>query len=176
MTFGGIGQGIETQHDVWRQIDYRALDGIRIREADLSGGKARIVADLAAAYPPAAGVAEFTRTFTWNGASAITIEDAVTLKAPRAAEWFLQSDTPITGNGTRFRNGRAGEPGLQVSFESPKDVTVTSGPAIVKAPGAPGSIEHGAEEERGHVLKATTAPASSIRFDVKLEILGGVKR
>jgi len=176
MTFGGIGQGIETQHDVWRQIEYRALNGIRIREADLSRGKVRIVADLAAAYPSAAGIAEFTRIFTWNGASAITIEDAVTLKAPRAAEWFLQSDTPITGTGTRFRNGRAGEPGLQVSFEWPKGLTVTSGPAIVKAPGAPGSIEHGAEEERGHVLKATTAPASSIRFDVKLEILGGVKR
>lgn len=176
MTFGGIGQGVETRHDVWRQMEYGALNGIRIREADLRGGKARIVADLAAAYPPAAGVAELRRVFNWNGVSAITIADTVRLKAPRAAEWFLQSDTPITGSGTRFRNGQAGQPRLQVVFEHPRDVTVTSRPATVRAPGAPGSIEKGAEEERGHVLKATTAPASSITFAVRLEILGGVKR
>ena len=31
---------VETQHDVWRQMDYRALDGIRIRQIDFSGGRA----------------------------------------------------------------------------------------------------------------------------------------
>ena len=40
MTFGGVGQGVESQHDVWREMPYRALDGIRIREATLTGGKA----------------------------------------------------------------------------------------------------------------------------------------
>ena len=31
MTFGGIGQGVESQHDVWRKMDYGALDRIRIQ-------------------------------------------------------------------------------------------------------------------------------------------------
>jgi len=56
MTFGATGQGVETQHDVWRSMDYASLDGIRISEAAISGGRARIVADLAAAYPKTAGV------------------------------------------------------------------------------------------------------------------------
>ena len=85
MTFGGIGQGLESQHDVWRQMDYRALGGIRLRETHLDGGRMRIVADLAAAYPPAAGVRAFTRRFEWDGQSSITVTDDVTLAKPADA-------------------------------------------------------------------------------------------
>jgi hypothetical protein len=171
MTFAGAGQGIETQHDVWRQMDYRALDGIRIREANLAGGRARIVADLAAAYPKTVGVKAFTRSFTWDGGSIITVADAVTLSAPRPSEWHLQSDTPFEGSGTRFHNGSAGTPRLRVSFVSPTDIAVTTGRATVKAPGPPGSIEKGVEEQRGHVLTATARAAETIRFEVTLEMV-----
>jgi len=170
MTFAGVGQGVETQHDVWRQMDYRALDGIRIREANLAGGRARIVADLTAAYPKAAGVNAFTRSFTWDGGSIITVADTVTFGAPRTSEWHLQSDTPFDGSGTRFENGRAGEPRLRVSFGS--SLAVTTGHATVKAPGPPGSIEKGAEERRGYVLTATSPAAGTVRFEVTLELLG----
>ena len=80
MTIGGIGQGVETQHDVWRQMDYRLLSGIRIRDVNLTGGTMRLVADLAAAYPPSAGVKAFNRAFEWNGASSIIVTDTVTLR------------------------------------------------------------------------------------------------
>jgi hypothetical protein len=170
LTFGATGQGVETQHDVWRSMDYAGLDGIRIREADITGGRARIVADLAAAYPKAAGVTAFTRTFTWNGGSTITVADAVTLEAPKTADWHLQSDTPFEGAGTRFHNGKAGEPALLVSFASPKDLAVTAGAATVKAPGAPGSIEKGLEEQRGYALRAIAPAAAAFKFDVTLEV------
>ena len=171
MTFGAAGQGVETQHDVWRSMDYTGLDGIRIREAEISGGRARIVADLAAAYPTAAGVTSFTRTFAWDGGSTITVGDVVTLAAPNSAEWHLQSDTPFVGRGNRYRNGRDGEPALGVFFGSPKDVTVTTAVATVKAPGPPGSIETGAEEPRGFLLRAVAPAARTFRFDVTLEML-----
>jgi hypothetical protein len=171
MTFGGIGQGIERQHDVWREMPYGSLDRIRIREADLTGGRARIVADLAAAYPESAGVTAFTREFTWDGGSTITIADAVTLKAPKSTEWFLQSDTAFTGGGTVFRNGKDGESALRVSFTMPKDVAVTTGPATVRAPGAPGSIEKGVEEQRGYLLKAVAPPATAMQVQVTLEMV-----
>ena len=172
MTFAGAGQGVETQHDVWREMDYRALDGIRIREANLAGGRARIVADLAAAYPKTVGVTAFTRSFSWDGGSTITVADAVTLNAPRIAEWHLQSDTPFGGSGTRFQNGSASEPRLRVSFAAPTGAAVMPGRATVKAPGPPGSIEKGAEEQRGYVLTATARAAETIRFEVTLEVLG----
>ena len=171
LTFAGGGQGVETQHDVWRQMDYRALDAIRIREANLAGGKARIVADLAAAYPVAAGISAYTRTFTWDGASLITVTDAVTLKTPQASQWHLQSDTPFAGSGTTFVNSKEGEARLRVSFAAPADVAVTTGGATVKAPGPPGSIEKGTEEQRGYVLTAAARAAAAIRFDVRLEVL-----
>jgi hypothetical protein len=173
MTFAGTGQGVETQHDVWRQMDYRALDGVRIVEADLSGSRMKIVADLAAAYPETAGVKTYTRSLTWDGGSIVTVADAVTFNAPRTSEWHLQSDSPFAGTGTRFQNGKNGEPRLRVSFVSPADITVTTGPATVKAPGPPGSIEKGVEEPRGYALSAASRAAGAIRFEVTLELLAG---
>jgi hypothetical protein len=41
----------------------------------------------------------------------------------------------------------------------------------VKAPGPPGSIEKGTEEQRGYVLTAAARAAASIRFDVTLELI-----
>ena len=57
------------------------------------------------------------------------VADTVTLDAPKTAEWYLQSDTPFEGTGNRFRNGKAGEPALRVSFALPKDVAVTTAEA-----------------------------------------------
>ena len=176
LTFGGIGQGVDTQHDVWRQMDYRALDGIRIREADLGGGRVRIVADLAAAYPQPAGVTSFTRTVAWDGGTTFTVSDAVTLAAPKTAEWYLQSDTPFAGGGASFHNGLPGKPALRVSIVSPPGVASTTGPATVQAPGAPGSIETGPREERGHLLRLVAPAAKSFHFQTVLEIVPAVRR
>jgi hypothetical protein len=169
MTFGGIGQGIESQHDVWRQMDYRLLDGIRIRDVNMAGGTLRLVADLAAAYPPSAGVKTFNRRFEWNGTTSITVTDEVILAKPLPAEWHLQSDSAFTGRATTFSNGAAGEPSLRVSFVSPASATVTTAQATIKAPGPPGSIEKGIAEARGYVLTATTPPVNSVRYEVKLD-------
>ena len=38
ITVGGVGQGIEGQHDVWRKMSPAALDGIRIVSATNDGG------------------------------------------------------------------------------------------------------------------------------------------
>jgi hypothetical protein len=171
LTFGGIGQGVETQHDVWRQMNYRTLDGIRMRQVDLGGGRLRLIADLAPAYPGTAGVKSFTRTFVWDGGSVFTVSDAVTLAAPKTAEWYLQSDTPFEGAGGRFENAPPGKPALRVSIASPKEIAATTGPATVLAPGAPGSIEKGVREERGHLLRLIAPAATVFQFEVKLEVV-----
>ena len=71
-------------------MDYRSLDAIRIRELNLSGRKASLVADLAAAYPASAGVRTFSRRFEWNGASTVSRIDprtnALIARVPVAAE------------------------------------------------------------------------------------------
>jgi len=162
VTFGGVGQGVKSQHDVWRDMPVQALDGIRVREATVTGSKIRIVADLAAAYPDRAGVTTFTRTFTWDGASTITIADAATLKSPKTAEWYLQSDTPLKNEGNSA---------FRVSFAAPQGVAITTGAATVKSPGPPGSIEKGPEEQRGYALKATAPAAINVAFSVTLQLI-----
>lgn len=170
VTFGGIGQGVESQHDVWRQVDYAALDRIRIRQADLSGGRLRVVADLAAAYPKA-GVAGFTRTFEWDGKRVFTVSDDIRLTTANAAEWHLQSDTPFVQEGQTHRNTAAGDPGIRVSFVEPPKLDIRTERATIKAPGPPGSIETGPEEHRGFKLQAIAPAASAVRFQVRIEIV-----
>jgi hypothetical protein len=115
-------------------------------------------------------VTSFTRTFTWDGGSTITVGDVVTLTAPKAAAWHLQSDMPFQGSGDRYSIGSGGEPLLRIFFASPKGLTVTTTAATVKAPGPPGSIEQGVDEPRGYVLRAVAPAAVTFRFDVTLEM------
>lgn len=167
LTFAGAGQGEETNHDVWRAMSYAALDGIRIREADLGGRGVRIVAELARAYPQKAGVRSLTRSFAWDGEATFTVKDDVTLAEPKAAEWHLQSDTPFEGSGSRYVNGAA----LEVAFVEPKGAVVEVGRATVKSPGPPGAIETGPEEQRGYRLTARTPPTARSHFEVRLSAM-----
>jgi hypothetical protein len=94
----------------------------------------------------------------------------VTLAAARPAEWYLQSDTPFAGSGTRFQNAAPGAAGLRITMISPAAVASTTARATVQAPGAPGSIEKGTQEERGYVLRITAPAAASHRFEATLEV------
>lgn len=163
VTFGGVGQGVEGQHDVWRGAPYSLFNDIRIRSVAADGKGIKIEADLAAAYPKVGGLTAFTRTFTFDGASTFTIQDRITLKEPTQIEWRLQSDTPFGALGSTdvYRNGEKGQPAIEVTIEQPKNVEVTRAVGRIKAPGQPGSITSGPEEDRGHVLTAITKAATA---------------
>jgi hypothetical protein len=176
LTFGGVGQGIETGHDVWREMDNGALDKIRIVTADMSNGRARIVADLTSAYAPRAGVASFVRTFTWDGQNRFAVIDDVKMTKPNTAEWYLQSDSAFAASDGGYRNGAGNDVGLQVTFVSPRATKAVSERGVVKAPGPPGSIEKGPEEARGYVLRASMPAASTFRFEVTLDVVPGRER
>jgi hypothetical protein len=125
---------------------------------------------VAKAYPAGAGVSQFTRTFTWDGDGLLTVADTVTLDAAKSVEWHLQSDVPFAAEGQKHRIGKPNEASLLVTFNAPPKVPMVTGPATVRAPGPPGSIEKGSEEMRGHVLSASSPPATTVRFDVILEV------
>ena len=161
VTFGGVGQGVEGQHDVWRGAPYSVFTGIRIRSVTPKGKAITIEADLAAAYPKVAALASFTRTFAFDGASSFSVSDRFTLKEPTAIEWRVQSDTPFgAAVGGAYRNAAPGEPAVEVVITEPKSVEVTRAVGRIKAPGQPGSITSGPEEDRGHVLTAVTKAAA----------------
>jgi hypothetical protein len=173
VTFGGVGQGVEGQHDVWRGAPYSVFNGIRIRNVTSDGKAITIEADLAAAYPKVAALSAFTRTFIFDGASSFSVSDRFALKEPTAIEWRLQSDSPFApgANGV-YRNAAPGEPAVEVRVAEPPDAAIATAVGRIKAPGQPGSITAGPEEDRGHVLTAIAkAPAGEYRFSATIRIV-----
>jgi hypothetical protein len=170
ITIGGAGQGAEGSHDVWDGMDRRALSGIRIREATLTGTTARIVADAAAAYGPKARLSRFTRTFSFEHPGRFRIRDEIETAEPRPVQWYLHADAPFERRGEAFQL-TGGPPSLEVAVAKPADVSATPGPTMLTAPGRPGAIEAGPKEQRGYqLLLEAAAPGTKVELDVTLTV------
>lgn len=168
----GVGQGKEGRHDVWRDMPYDRLAGIKIVEARLAPASVRVRAELAAAYPQEAGLRRFHRTFTFRAPGTFTVEDDLTCEQPSAFEWFLHGDAPFSVDGRRFVTPAGGDGArLEGELARPADAQLTTGETFLLAPGAPGSIEKGKREARGYELRVVTkAPARRARVLVKLKV------
>ena len=164
ITVGGVGQGIEGQHDVWRKMPAATLDGILITSVAPRGDTLRIEADIGAAYPSHAALTRFTRALTIEPKRVI-VEDTVTLSAEKPVQWYFQSDDPIHRDGDTYLLG--GQRGLRLSVES-RDVSTSAAPTLLMAPGQPGSITKGTEERRGFHVKVESTPVTSIRLKALL--------
>ncbi len=171
VTIGGLGQGREGQHDVWRSMPYPALQEVSIREAELSGRNVRIVGEAAAAYPPQAGLTRFTRTFSFDGEASFRVSDRIELDQPRTVEWRLHSDTPFEAQGAGYRNGAGLTPALEVTIQATPVAEVRTGVSTVRTPGPPGSIETGPEEARGYQLVASVpTPTRTLALESELTV------
>ena len=157
ITVGGIGQGIEGQHDVWRKMPHAALDGIRITSVKSEREALRIEAEIAAAYPADAGLTRFTRALTIER-DRVVVDDIVGLSTARPVQWYFQSDDPIERDGGAYLLG--GKKGLRLTVEGAVSASVA--PTILRAPGQPGSITKGNEERRGFHVKVESKPTTAI--------------
>jgi hypothetical protein len=167
VVIGGFGQGIEKEHDTWEGMDRTALDAVRIRAATLSRSSVNVVADLAAAYPPAASVSAFSREFSFEAPGRFRIRDRITVGGNKPVEWYLHADGPFDVDGMTFR-ARAGA--LEGRVTLPTGARLKTGPTIVTAPGQPGSIERGQQDLRGFEVVIESAPAAAATFEVSLSI------
>ena len=166
ITVGGQGQGDEGDHDVWKTMDQASLDAVRITAMQIEGRGVRIEADAAGAYRPSAGLQRFHRTLRYDGGDAFIVEDAIELREPKPVQWFLHSDVPFEPDGARFATG-GGAP-LVVTVTS-ADARATVGKTRLTAPGRPGSITEGPEEQRGYQLQLETpaTPRTVIRVELR---------
>jgi hypothetical protein len=167
---GGFGQGLEQEHDAWEGMNRAALGGIRIESASLTPGSVAIVAELAAAYPPAAGLRTFRRELSFEAPARFRVRDRLETAEDRALEWFLHADRPFVIDETSFRSV-AGGVALHGSVTLPAGARLRTGPTILTAPGQPGSIEQGRKGQRGFELVVEPgAPGRTAEFDVSLEV------
>ncbi len=167
ITVGGQGQGVEGDHDVWQAMDQKVLDGIRITALQVDGARVRIEAEAAAAYPAATGLTRFHRTFTFDGARAFSIEDTIVTRDAKRIQWFLHSDAPVQASGDRFLLGGPSQ-ALSAAFTAPPGSTTVVDKTHLMAPGRPGSITEGPEEQRGYhvMLETPAATTTAIRVDL----------
>jgi hypothetical protein len=168
---GGFGQGLEREHDTWQGMDRKALGGVRTGPGESGSGYFWIVAELAAAYPPAAGLQTFRRRFSFEAPGRFRVHDRLETSEERSFEWLLHGDRPFVTTGTSFSSDLGGGLKLGGEVSMPRDVRLRSGPTILTAPGQPGSIEQGRKDQRGfELVLQTPAPSRSVEFEVSFEV------
>jgi hypothetical protein len=161
ITVGGQGQGDEGEHDVWRQMDQAALNRIRISSVHTSPAGLRVEADATGAYLPSSGLVRFRRTFTVTGDDQFAVTDAIETSSPKTIEWFLHADVAVEVRAGRYLVGGGASP-LDVIVEGPEGARLATEKTLLMAPGKPGSITSGSEEQRGYHLMLQTQPATSV--------------
>jgi sugar phosphate permease len=166
ITVGGFGQGVETDHDVWRGIPYDTLAHTRMT---IDKDTFIITGDATSSYPAAANLKRFTRTFSFRAPDRFIIEDAIETSSPQAIESYLHTDEPVRSAAGRYQLGSAAV-WLDTKIVAPKGSVITPGETQIRAPGPPGSIEKGAVEQRGYELKIATPPATSTRLTVEMTV------
>jgi len=170
ITVGGQGQGDEGEHDVWRSMAPAALDAIRITAFQVDGAKVRVEAEATAAYLPATGLATFRRVLQFDGSRAFTIEDTIATRDAKPIQWFLHSDAPVQASGGRFALGGAAA-SLSAELGVPAGSTTVTEKTLLTAPGRPGSITSGPEEQRGYHLKVETPAATTTTIRANLTVV-----
>jgi hypothetical protein len=184
ITIDGLGQGSGQGHDVWRRMDYAALAKARITKAEMTPASATIELDAAGAYDPAAGLTRFTRAFSFEAPGTFRVRDEIVVASARKVQWYLQSDTPVTpaSGGLDWIVGRAPDgkgPALQVTMRvagkqqaaGVDGYTLTTAPTVLMAPGKPGSITAGAQDQRGYHLLLETAPTTAATILAELKVV-----
>lgn len=166
----GLGQGLEREHDTWEGMDRAALGRVRIEEASLKQSSARIVAEIAAAYPPAAGLSVFRRELSFEAPGRFRVRDRLEIAKDRALEWYLHADRPFEIDGLAFRDA-SDAAAFHGRAALPRGARLRTGPTILTAPGQPGSIEQGRQDQRGFELVIEPAAAArAVEFDVSFEV------
>ena len=136
----------------------------------VTGKTVRIEADAAGAFPASSGLTRFHRVFLFDGAGTFTVEDTVATLAAKPIQWFLHSDVPITASAGTFRLGGMA-PSLSAAFTAPAGSTTAVEKTLLVAPGKPGSINEGPEEQRGYHVKLETPAATATKVRIELRVI-----
>ena len=172
ITVGGQGQGDEGAHDVWAKMDQAALDTVRITSVKPIAGGLRIEADAAGAYLPSSGLTRFFRTFEMTGDNTFSVTDAIETRTPKAIQWFLHADVPIEQRAGQYLLGRRAIAAGRHGAGAGRGSQIKTAATVLTAPGRPGAITTGPQENRGHHLVLETPAATNTTVRATL-IVGG---
>ena len=176
----GKGQGKEGDgHDVFGEVPYELLNGIRITYVKASGDEVVVTGDATAAYLPVLGLKKFVRQFVYKPGDGFTILDEVETTKPSVLSWLLHADDSINKVSENQFSIVAGgvklivRAEIEVSDGAAKQFRGTIETNTVTAPGPPGAVDKGEQQARGVKLVLSTAgPVTRARFREQLSIEG----
>ncbi len=166
----GRGQAKEgLGHDAFANVPYESINRIRITDVKIQDDYVLIKGDATSAYEPDLGVKKFIRSFEYRPSTGFTIRDevetirAVTITSVIHADGGLNKESE-----QRFMIDRRGTK-LRIDLIEPKEVESAIGVNTVTAPGPPGSVDKGEQQERGQkLLISTRRPLTTTNFVLRL--------
>lgn len=172
LVFDGKGQNRDGEgHDVFYGIPYERINKIKIIDVTMNAKKVSILADATAAYEPEVGVKKFTRKFEFDSPGSFTVTDDIETNDPKTITSFLHADNAINQISVNTFEIEPNNTSLIATIVAPKNFETKIEKNILTAPGDPGSVDKGGNEERGKKLAITTKDkVSKAKFIVKLSI------
>ena len=172
LVFDKKGQAREGKgHDAFAEVSYERLNKIRITNTKFDNKKAVIVADVTAAYEPEIGVKKFFRTFEFTAPNTFLIKDEIETEKAQIITSYLHADNAIRQISDRVFEFEPGGTNLSAEIVEPQTIKMKIEKNILTAPGRPGSVDKGEQEERGVRLAISTKEkVSKMMFLIKLKI------
>lgn len=172
LVFDGKGQNHEGEgHDVFYGIPYERINKIKLVEVVMDESQLSLLADATAAYEPEVGVRKFQRRFDFTAPNNFVITDEVETHNPALITSYLHADNTIESVG---ENQFVFEPtgtSLVVDIVEPTPVNTRIERNVLTAPGDPGSVDKGENEERGKKLAISTVEkVTKATFTIKLKV------
>lgn len=168
----GKGQANEGKgHDAFDGFSYDLLNQLRIADVKVEKNAVTIRAEVAATYKPELGLTRFTRWFTYKPGEGFEVKDELAAKQPTTFTTLLHADDKITADSkTQFTIGDATTK-LIATLVAPADFKAEIEPNILTAPGKPGSVDKGEQQQRGERLAISNGkPSVSAQFILKLKL------
>ena len=143
-------------HDVFYGIPYERINKIRIVDVSMDAKHVSILSDATAAYEPEVGVKKFTRNFEFKAPGSFTVTDNVKTISPKIITSFLHADNTINQISANTFELEPNKTSLVAEIIEPKLFEARVDSNILTAPGDPGSVDKGGDEERGKKLAIST--------------------
>jgi hypothetical protein len=168
----GKGQAKEgAGHDAFEGVGYERLDRVRIVEVKIEQDRVVVRGDATSAYEPEIGVKKFVREFEYRRDVGFTIRDDVETTKASIITSVMHADGDLKKEGSRSFSITASSVKLLIEPQEPQALQDSIEANVVTAPGPPGSVDKGEQQERGSKLKlSTTKPVTSVQFVVSLKI------
>ena len=168
----GRGQANDGRHEVFKDVPYDRLDQIRIVEVWATPEYFYARGSVAAAYSPELGLARFDRHLLYVAPDYFIVWDELEAHDPHVFTWLLNAEQRIVEESPAVHLLINKDAALLVQRLLPAKAEVQIAPQMVTTQGRPGSVERGAQEQRGVQLIVRSEAARSLEF---LHLLWPVK-